>query len=248
MKDTGWRFVKIDSMTVYFYKTGEMNGLGYVKIPLRSSAILIFENDDKFCFLWSILIYLRPCNNNHRNRVSIFKQHFKELNNQDFDFTIGFKCDDVHKFEKLNGLSFNIFELNLYEDQNKWRQKLIPIQVSKLIQIDLLIFLVTTIILIKILNVYSGDRQNFFICRRCLNSCTSEKMLMIHKPKCGEDDICSVRSSIESQLHWRKPFHKNPLCFRMYADFEVDNEIDNFIIGNKTTIFINQIRYLMVIL
>ena len=30
-------------------------------------------------------------------------------------------------------------------------------------------------------------------------------------------------------------FHKNPLYFRIYADFEADNEIDNSSIGNKTT-------------
>ena len=32
----------------------------------------------------------------------------------------------------------------------------------------------------------------------------------------------------------KKHFHKNPLCFRIYADFEADNEIDNSSIGNKT--------------
>ena len=29
-----------------------MNGLGYVKIHSRSSAILNIENNDKYCFLW----------------------------------------------------------------------------------------------------------------------------------------------------------------------------------------------------
>ena len=33
----------------------------------------------------------------------------------------------------------------------------------------------------------------------------------------------------------KKRFHKNPLYFRIYADFEADNEKDNSIIGNKTT-------------
>ena len=32
-----------------------------------------------------------------------------------------------------------------------------------------------------------------------------------------------------------KHFHKNPLYFRIYADFEADNEKDNSIIANKTT-------------
>ena len=33
----------------------------------------------------------------------------------------------------------------------------------------------------------------------------------------------------------KKHFHKNPLYFRIYADFEVDNEKDNSKIRNKTT-------------
>ena len=70
MKDSGWRFDKIFSMTIYFYKTGEMNGQSCVEVPLRSNAILNIENNDKYCFLWSILVFLRPCNNNHPKRVS----------------------------------------------------------------------------------------------------------------------------------------------------------------------------------
>ena len=33
MKDSAWRFDRINSMTVYFCKTGEMNGPSYIKIP-----------------------------------------------------------------------------------------------------------------------------------------------------------------------------------------------------------------------
>ena len=33
----------------------------------------------------------------------------------------------------------------------------------------------------------------------------------------------------------KKHFQKNPLYFRIYADFEADNEKDNSIIGNETT-------------
>ena len=34
LKDSGWGFHKINSMTVYFFKTNEMNGSNYVKVPL----------------------------------------------------------------------------------------------------------------------------------------------------------------------------------------------------------------------
>ena len=60
-------------------------------------------------------------------------------------------------------------------------------------------------------------------------------MLMKHKEKCGDDNITVIRTSNESHLHWKKHFHKNPLYFRIYADFEADNEKDISIIGNKTT-------------
>ena len=131
MKNSGWRFDKINSMTIYFYETTEMNGSNYIKNHLRSNAILNVENNDKYCFLWSILAWLHPCNNNHPNRVSNYRQYFNDLNIQDFDFTNGFRFSDVHKFNELNNLSVNIFELNFYQDHNQWKHKLIPIEISK---------------------------------------------------------------------------------------------------------------------
>ena len=60
-------------------------------------------------------------------------------------------------------------------------------------------------------------------------------MLMLHKPNCENNDITTIRTSSESHLHLKKHFQKNPLYYRIYADFEADNEKDNSIIGNKTT-------------
>ena len=164
MKDSGWRFDKITSMTIYFYETTEMNGSNYIKIPLRSNAILNVENNDKYCFLWSILAYLYPCNNNHPNRVSNYRQYFNELNIQDFDFANGFRCNDVHKFNELKNLSVNIFELNFYQDQNQRKHKLIPIEVSKNNSdrvIDLAIYK-NHYVLIKKLDVFLGDHNKKF--------------------------------------------------------------------------------------
>ena len=229
-------------MTIYFNQTGIMNGSKYVKITLRSNAILNIEYNDKYCFLWSLLAYLHPCNNNHPNRVSNYNQYFNELNIQGFDFTSGFKCNDVHRFNELNNLSINIFELNFYQDQNKWKHKLIPIEVSKNDSdrvIDLAIYK-NHYVLIKKLNVFLGDHNKKFVCRQCLSSYTSEIILMKHKQKCGEDNITSLRTSTESHLHWKKHFHKNPLYLRIYADFEADNEKDDSNMGNKRTNFYEQ--------
>ena len=130
-KKSGWIFDEINSMKIRFYKTGELNGSSYVKIPLRSNALINIKNSDKYCFLWPTLAYLHPRENDHPNRVSSYKQYSDELNIEGFDFTNGFKCSDVHKFEKLKKLSINIFELNFYQDKDKWKHNLIPIEISK---------------------------------------------------------------------------------------------------------------------
>ena len=108
-----------------------MNGSNYVKIPLISNAILNFENNDEYCFIWSILVSLHHCKINHPNRVSNYRKFFDNLNIQDFDFTKGFKCNVDHRFNELNNLSTNIFEINFYQDQNKWKHKFLPVEVSK---------------------------------------------------------------------------------------------------------------------
>ena len=83
------------------------------------------------------------------------------------------------------------------------------------------------------MKVFSRDHHKNFICRRCLNSHTSENMLMEHKPKCKINDTTTIETSPESHIYWKKHFQKNPLYFRIYADFEADNETDNSSIGNK---------------
>ena len=106
-------------MKISFYKTVEINGSNYVKNPLRSSAILNIQNNDKYCFIWSFLASLHPCENTHPSRVNIYIQYFNELNFQSFDFTNGVKCSDVHRFNELNNLFVNIYELNFYQDGDK---------------------------------------------------------------------------------------------------------------------------------
>ena len=104
---------------------------------------------------------LHHCENDHPNRVSNYIQNFNELNFQSFDFTNGFKCSDVHNFNDLYNLSVNIFELNFYQDKNKWKHNLIPIEISKNESdrvVDLLIYK-NHYALIKKFNVFLGDHH-----------------------------------------------------------------------------------------
>ena len=85
-KESGWIFDKINSMKISFYKTEELNGTSYVKIPLRSSAILNLQNNDEYSFVWSILASLHPSENTHPSGLNNYLQYFNELNFQSFDF------------------------------------------------------------------------------------------------------------------------------------------------------------------
>ena len=224
-------------MKISFYKTTELDDTSYIKIPLRSNAILNIQNNDKYCFIWSILASLHPCENSNPSRVNNYVQYFNELNFQNFDFTNGFRCSDVHRFNELIILSVKIYELNFYQDEDKWKHNLIPTEISKNESdnvIDLLIYK-NHYALIKKLHVFLGDHNKSFVCRRYLYSYTCENALIKHKEKCGDDNICTIRTSNESHLYWKKHFHKNPLFFRIIADFDADNEKDDSKIGNKTT-------------
>ena len=202
-------------MKIEFYKTGELNGSSYVIIPLRSNALLNIKNDDKFYFTWSRLASLLPGVNDHPNRVSNYRQYFDELIIEGFDFSNEFKCSYDHKFEKLNNSSINIFELNCYQNKNKWKPNSIPFEISEKDSnrvIDLLIYK-NHYALNKKLNVFLGDYHEVFICRRCLNSYTIENILIKLEPRCEIIDITTIKISPDSHISWKKHFQRNPLFF-----------------------------------
>ena len=75
-KENGWIFDKIKLMKKEFFKTGEINGSSYVKTPIRSTAILKMDINDKYSFQWSILPFIHPCENSHQSRVTNVKTIF----------------------------------------------------------------------------------------------------------------------------------------------------------------------------
>ena len=97
-------------MKISFIETGQLSGSSVVRISLRSSAILNVQNNENYCFFWSTLASLHPCENDHHNRVSNYNQYFNESNIDAFYHTNEFKCTDMQRFEKLNNLSINIYE------------------------------------------------------------------------------------------------------------------------------------------
>ena len=55
MEGSGWNIQGINHLKIYFHKTNPFNGMTYKKFPIRTNAILNIQNNDTYCFLWSIL-------------------------------------------------------------------------------------------------------------------------------------------------------------------------------------------------
>ena len=74
----------------------------YCKLPksfCNSTSIVNIQNDDNYSFLSSLLAHKYKVDN-HRERVSHHKKHFRELNQGDINFPM--KIRDIPTFEKLN--------------------------------------------------------------------------------------------------------------------------------------------------
>ena len=92
----------------------------------------------------------------------------------------------MHRFEKVDNFSKNVYELNFYQDGDKWKHTLIPIKISKNDSdkiINLLIYK-NHQALIKKIHIILGNHNRSFVCTHCLNSYTKENALLNHKEKC----------------------------------------------------------------
>ena len=73
-----------------------------------------------------------------------------------------------------------MFEVGFCPDQKTWKQKLIPFEVIKIDSdrvIDLLVYKNQSV-LIKNLNVFLGNHNCNYVCRKCLSSYTCQNMLI----------------------------------------------------------------------
>ena len=97
--------------------------------------------------------------------------------------------------------------------------------------------------------MFAGKPDCIIKSKRCLNSYTSEILIIKHEQQCVQKEKTSIRTPPESHLHWKNLFHNNPIDFTIYADFDADNEKDTSSIGDKTTNIYKKnpvIQYIMV--
>jgi hypothetical protein len=110
-KDSGWALHEVIGLKVNInrYDPLKIGFSTFVTVPnfiKKKHAVINVENDDNFCFLWSVVSALYPAKKN-ANRISSYP-HFKDvLKYQNIQFPITIK--DVRKFEKHNNLAINLY-------------------------------------------------------------------------------------------------------------------------------------------
>ena len=225
MQGSGWNAQGIIHLKIYFHKTNPINGMTYEKFPIRTNSILNIQNNDTFCFLWSILADIHPVNENP-HRVSKYIPDQNELYITDIDFSNGMRITDIDKFENLNNqLSINVFEYSKDEDNE---YKLVPLYFPKNIEnrrnIDLILYK-NHYILLKKLHVFIGKNDNIYVYRNCLSSYSVQSELITHKRLCVTINKSVYIPCKETHVKWNKYYQKMPIYSIIIADFEARNEL-----------------------
>ena len=111
LEGSGFVLNGIINVIMEVYKVNDIQVSSWVELPEKyknTKSIINIKNDDQFCFLWCILAHLFPVEDN-KNRTSNYSMHTNKLILNGLEFPM--KIKDIPKFENLNNLNVNVFEL-----------------------------------------------------------------------------------------------------------------------------------------
>ena len=104
-------------------KYNPMRASSYLPLPkeLKAETVCLnFQNNDKKCFLRSILALLHP------NRVLIYQEYEHELNMSGIQYPVVIK--DIGKFEHQNNITVNVYG---YEDKEIFQWRIISVTIAR---------------------------------------------------------------------------------------------------------------------
>ena len=232
------------------FKYHDIRASSYCKLPksfCNSKSIVNIQNNDNYCFLWSILAHKYKVDN-HRERVTHYENHFHELNQGDIQFPM--KIKDIPTFEGLNNLNINVFELSAND------KSLSPKYVNKNYfdeQIDLLLYENHYCLITNLQNFCRNNVNYTHLCRRCLNTYGDQSKLEEHMLRCIEQKVCNISYMKSNQkITFNDWYMKRDPPMWIAADFECmnipindnnnvnvnDNDHDNNSVTDK--LFINK--------
>ena len=208
-------FQEIKEVILKIYKVNDIQASSWFELPPKyknSQSISNIKNDDHFCFLWCILAYLFPVEDN-KNITSKYDMNSPLLCTEGLEFPM--KVKGIPKFEKLNNLNVNVFELT--------KTVLTPIHKNTKYdqpQIDLLLVENHYCLITKLHRLINKDSLRKWVCRRCLTAFSSEQILFDHTSGCINQRPTKIIFSWEDHLKFEDNFMKIPLPIRVYAGFE----------------------------
>ena len=132
------------------------------------------------------------------------------------------KVKDIPKFENLNDLNVNVFELN--------GTVLTPIHIIKNYlqpQIDLLLFENHYCLITKLHCLINKDSHMKWVCRGCLTAFSSDDILIQHIDSCQKQQPTNITFSWKDHSKIEDYHMKVPVPIRVYADFECFNQPAN---------------------
>ncbi|KAL0810435.1 hypothetical protein ABMA28_010574 [Loxostege sticticalis] len=241
-KDSGWTVQNILNIDVNVNKFNPLNGSSYIDLPhdiKNKKAVINVKNSDFQCFKWALLSALYPVNKSS-DRVQSYTQHQNKLNFKGITFPV--KLTDIHKIEKLNNLSINVYGLE-YNPTTRKNTVIGPLYFSKSIKpthINLLYLTNKTnahYCFIKslsrlVLRQVSLRNDPIYICDGCLVHFTKKESLDRHREFDCSHICTNIPKENENKKNWfgenvptnRLQFDnfdkKMRVPFVIYADFE----------------------------
>ena len=129
------------------------------------------------------------------------------------------KIKDIPKFENLNNLNVNVFELT--------KTVLTPIHINTNYdqpQIDLMLYQNHYCLITKLHCLLNKDSHMKWVCRRCLTAFSSQPVLFDHIERCIKQQPTNITFSWKDHLKFEDYHMKVPIPIRVYADFECINQ------------------------
>ena len=219
LEGSGFVLNGIINVIMEVYKVNDIQASSWVELPEKyknNKSIINIKNDDQFCFLWCILARLFPVEG-HKNRTSNYSMHTNKLILNGLEFPM--KIKDIPKFENLNNLNVNVFELT--------KTVLTPIHTNTNYdqpQIGLLLYQNHYCLITKLHCLINKDSHMKWVCRRCLTAFSSEDILSQHIDRCQKQQPTNITFSWKDHLKFEDYHMKVPIPIRVYADFECINQ------------------------
>ena len=236
---SGWYFVEVVQLEIHTVEFNPSKGSSYIPLPdwiSNKKAIVNIQNKDEKCFLWCILRYLHPREDND-SRLKDLKKYENSLNTKGISFPM--KLKDISKFEKLNP---ELPGINVFSADNYIFYPLRMAEKDCLNSIDLFLYEEDGVSHYTLIKNFHGliksqktksKNGSIFICKRCFTHFTKEELLQKHILYCSNNETVSVKMPEEgTMLYFKNYDNQLPIPFVVYADFECFTKPINTCIPN----------------